>query len=89
MTPDSVISIGQQALQVTLFVAAPPLLAALITGVVISIFQAATQINETTLTFIPKLIVLFIALVVFGPWMLGVLVDYTQRLYASIPGFVG
>jgi flagellar biosynthetic protein FliQ len=89
MTPETVISIGKQALEVTMLVSAPLLLSALITGLLVSIFQAATQINEMTLSFIPKLIVMFLAMIVFGSWMIGVLVDYTQRLFASIPGLIG
>lgn len=89
MTPESVVTIGQQALWITLLVAAPPLLAALVTGLLVSIFQAATQINEMTLSFIPKLVVMFIVLVVFGPWMIGQMVDFTQRMFHLIPNFVG
>ena len=89
MTPESVMTIGQQALQVTLLVAAPMLISALAVGLLISIFQAATQINEMTLSFIPKLLVIFLMMIVFGSWMIGQLVDYTQRLFSSIPGLVG
>lgn len=89
MTPESVISIGQQAIEVTLMVSAPLLISALATGLIVSIFQAATQINEMTLSFIPKLLVMFIVLVVGGPWMIGVMVDYMRRLFESIPGLVG
>ena len=89
MTPESVMTIGQQALQVTLLVSAPMLISALVVGLLISIFQAATQINEMTLSFIPKLLVMFLMIIVFGSWMIGQLVDYTQRLFSSIPGLVG
>lgn len=89
MTPESVITIGQQALEVTILVSAPLLLAALAVGLLVSVFQAATQINEMTLSFIPKLLVMFIVLVVAGPWMLNLLMDYTRRLFSSIPGLVG
>jgi flagellar biosynthetic protein FliQ len=89
MTPESVITIGQQAVEVTLLVSAPLLLSALAVGLLVSIFQAATQINEMTLSFIPKLLVMFIVLVVGGPWMLNLLMDYTRRLFTSIPGLVG
>jgi flagellar biosynthetic protein FliQ len=89
VTPESVISIGQQAIEVTLMVSAPLLISALATGLIVSIFQAATQINEMTLSFIPKLLVMFIVLVVGGPWMIGVMVDYMRRLFESIPGLVG
>jgi flagellar biosynthetic protein FliQ len=70
-------------------VSAPPLLAALIIGLVVSVFQAATQINEMTLSFIPKLIGMFIVLMIAGPWMVNIMVDYVQRLFSSIPGLVG
>lgn len=89
MTPESVITIGQQALEVTILVSAPLLMAALAVGLLVSVFQAATQINEMTLSFIPKLLVMFIVLVMAGPWMLNLLMDYTRRLFSSIPGLVG
>ena len=89
MTPESVMTLGRQALELTLMISAPPLLAALIIGLVVSIFQAATQINEMTLTFLPKLIGLFGVLVISGPWMVGLMVDYIQRLFGSIPWLVG
>jgi flagellar biosynthetic protein FliQ len=89
MTPEAVIELVQQALEVTLLVSAPLLLAALVTGLVVSVFQAATQINEMTLSFIPKLIAVFAAVVLAGPWMVSVLVDFTRRLLGSIPGLVG
>lgn len=89
MTPTTVIEIGRQAIEVTILVSAPLFIAALATGLVISIFQAATQINEATLSFVPKLIVVFITLVVAGPWMITLLTDYMQRLYSSIPSLIG
>lgn len=89
MTPESVLSLAQQALQVTLLLAAPPLLAALLTGLLVSVFQAATQINEMTLSFIPKLLAIFVVLVLFGPWMLGILLDYIRGLFTGIPGMIG
>ncbi len=89
MTPESVLTLAQRALEITLLMSAPPLLAALITGLVVSIFQAATQINEMTLSFIPKLLAIFAVLVVFGPWMLGILLDYIRELFAGIPGMIG
>jgi flagellar biosynthesis protein FliQ len=89
MTPESVISLGQQALLTLLLVAAPMLLAALAVGLLVSIFQAATQINEMTLSFIPKLIAVFATLVIAGPWMTGLLVDYIRRLITGIPGMIG
>ena len=89
MTPESVLTLAQQALQVTLLMAAPPLLAALLTGLVVSVFQAATQINEMTLSFIPKLLAIFVVLVLFGPWMLGILLDYIRELFTGIPAMIG
>ena len=89
MTPATVIEIGRQAVEVTLLISAPLFIAALATGLLISIFQAATQINEATLSFVPKLIVVFVTLIVAGPWMITVLTDYMQRLYGNIPGIIG
>jgi flagellar biosynthetic protein FliQ len=89
VTPDLVINLVQQALEVTILVSAPPLLAALVTGLIVSVFQAATQINEMTLSFVPKLLAVFAAAVLAGPWMLGLIVDFTRRLFSSIPGVVG
>ncbi len=89
MTPSTVIEIGRQAMEITLLVSAPLFLAALVTGLVVSIFQAATQINEMTLTFVPKLIAMFLTLLVAGPWMLTMLVDYMRRLFESIPAMIG
>lgn len=89
MNPDSVVAIVRQALEVAMLVAGPLLLASLATGLLISIFQAATQINEMTLTFIPKLVVMFLVMVILGPWMLELMVDYITRLYGNIPGLIG
>lgn len=89
MTPDTVVTLMRQALEVAMLAAAPLLIASLATGLLISIFQAATQINEMTLTFIPKLVVMFVVLVITGPWTIQLLVDYTQRLLNSIPGIIG
>jgi flagellar biosynthetic protein FliQ len=82
-------AIGQGALELTLLVSAPLLLSALIVGLVVSIFQAATQINEMTLSFIPKLIAIFTALLIAGPWILTMLTDYMRGLLTSIPNLVG
>lgn len=89
MTPESVISIGQHALQVTVLLAAPLLLSALAVGLLVSMFQAATQINEVTLSFIPKLMILVVALMVAGSWMLRLIINYTRQLFESIPGLIG
>lgn len=82
-------TVGSQAMQVTLLLAAPLLLVALLVGLVISIFQAATQINEATLSFIPKLLAVFATLVIAGPWMLEQMLDYMRQLFGSIPQLVG
>ena len=89
MTPGIVMEIGRQAIEVTLVLAAPMLITALVVGLVISIFQAATQINESTLQFVPKLVAMFVVMIFFGPWMLDYLVDYIQRLFNSIPQLIG
>ena len=89
MTPESVMTLGRQAMEITLMVAAPILLVALIIGLIVSIFQAATQINEATLSFIPKLVGIFIAIVVAGPWMLSVMLDYMRQVFTGIPNLVG
>jgi flagellar biosynthesis protein FliQ len=89
MTPESIIIIGQQALVVTAMLAAPMLLSALAAGLLIGMFQAATQINEVTLSFIPKLLVLAAALYVGGGWMLKVIVGYTESLIRGIPSLIG
>ena len=85
MTPENFITLGRQALELTMLIAAPPLLAALIIGLVVSIFQAATQINEMTLSFIPKLLALGLSLALFGGWQLTMMVDYTRDIYKRIP----
>ena len=78
------IDIGQQAIYTALMIAAPMLVLGLVVGVLISIFQAATQINEQTLTFIPKILAIIIALILFGPWMLSTMVEFTTQLFANI-----
>ena len=85
MTPESVMTLGRNAMEITLLVAAPILLTVLIIGLVVSIFQAATQINEATLSFIPKLVGVFVALMFAGPWMLTTMVDYMQLVFTGIP----
>lgn len=89
MTPETVMTIGQHALEMTLMLAAPLLLVVLAIGLLVGIFQAATQINEMTLSFIPKLVGMAAALVIAGPWMLKELVGYTRQLIESIPGLIG
>ena len=89
MSPETVMTIGRQALEMTMLLAAPLLLVALAIGLLVGIFQAATQINEMTLSFIPKLIGMAVALLVAGTWMLRELVSYTRTLIESIPSLVG
>jgi flagellar biosynthetic protein FliQ len=89
VSPELVMNIGRQAIEMTLILSAPLLLAALVIGLIISIFQAATQINEQTLSFIPKLVGMLLVLILAGPWMLQMMVDYIRRLFESIPQIIG
>ena len=89
MSPETVVTVGRHALEMTLMLAAPLLLTALAVGLLVGIFQAATQINEMTLSFIPKLLVLAAALYFGGGWMLKVLVGYTEQLIKGIPALIG
>ena len=89
MTPETVVTIGRQALEITLMLAAPLLITALAVGLIVGIFQAATQINEMTLSFIPKLLAMAAVLALTGPWMLRTLIEYTRNLIQSIPGLIG
>lgn len=89
MTPESVMTLGQQALEITMMVSAPILLTALAVGLLVSIFQAATQINEMTLSFIPKLFSMLTMMIVAGPWMLNLMMDYMRRLFTNIPWMLG
>ncbi|MBR7783012.1 flagellar biosynthesis protein FliQ [Undibacterium luofuense] len=89
MTPDTVMNMGRQAMEVMLMVSAPLLLVALAVGLIVSIFQAATQINETTLSFIPKLLAIFLTLIIAGPWMLTILLDYMRQMFTNIATMAG
>jgi flagellar biosynthetic protein FliQ len=89
MTPETVMTQTRMAMETMLMVAGPLLMVVLIIGLVVSVFQAATQINESTLSFIPKLLGIMLALVVGGPWMLSVLLDFTRRCLTGIPALVG
>jgi len=89
MTPESVVLIGQEAIKITALMAAPLLGSALVVGLLIGMFQAATQIQEMTLSFIPKLAVMALALVMLGPWMIHLLVNFTERLFLNIPALIG
>jgi len=84
-----VFTAGQQGLYLLLMVAAPILIAVLVVGLVVSVFQAATQINEATLSFVPKIVAAVAVLAIAGPWMMSTLVEYLQRTLQSIPGAVG
>ncbi|QGZ62660.1 flagellar biosynthesis protein FliQ [Paraburkholderia acidisoli] len=85
MTPESIMTLSHQAMYVALLMAAPLLLVSLVVGLAVSLFQAATQINETTLSFIPKLIAIAVTLVIAGPWMLTTMLDYMHNMFTSIP----
>lgn len=89
MTPETVITIGQQAMEVAALLAGPLLVASLVIGLLIGVFQAATQINEMTLSFIPKLVVIMVVLMAFGNWMLATMMDFMRRLYENIPFLIG
>jgi len=88
MTPETVVTIGRQGLELMLIVSAPLLLVALVVGIAVSFFQAVTQINEQTLSFLPKLVGVGITAIIAGPWMMTTLVDYIQRTITSIPALV-
>ena len=88
MSPETVVTIGRQALEMMLIVSAPLLLVALGVGLVVSFFQAITQLNEATLSFLPKLVAVAVTLIVIGPWMITTLVDYLQRTLIGIPQMV-
>ena len=85
----TVVGIGQQALEVTILLAAPVMGASMIVGLVVSMIQAATSINEQTLSFIPKLLTIAIVLAVLGKWMLNTIMGFTVRLYENIPNMIG
>jgi flagellar biosynthesis protein FliQ len=89
VTPEDVITVGQQAMEMAAMLAAPLLLSSLAIGLLIGVFQAATQINEMTLSFIPKLVVIMVVLMTAGNWMLTSMTDFTRRLYQSIPFLIG
>lgn len=88
MTTDFVVQMGYQALYTVILVAAPLLLAGLVVGLAIGIFQAVTQIHEMTLTFVPKILAVVFALIIFMPWMLRTLLGFTVRLYSMLPAIV-
>ena len=89
MSQDLIIQIFREVIKTGLIVMAPALLISIVVGLIVSIFQAATQINESTLSFIPRLVVMFLTLIFAGPWMLQLMVDYIRRLFESIPALIG
>jgi flagellar biosynthetic protein FliQ len=89
MTPDTVLEIGQQALKVTALLAAPMLLSVLVIGLIVGMFQTVTSIQEMTLSFIPKLIVLALVLAIAGPWMLNLITDFMVQIFEDIPDLIG
>lgn len=89
LTPDMVIKLAEQSIYLIILISAPLLLIALGVGLLVSVFQAMTQIQEQTLAFIPKILAVFLSLVIFGPWMLTMLLDYTRDLFEQLPRFIG
>ena len=89
MTPESVMALSTEGMKVALALAAPLLLAALISGLVVSLLQAATQINEMTLSFIPKILAVFATTIIAGPWMLNLMLDYMRNLFSNLPTLIG
>lgn len=89
MTPESVMTLGRTALEMTILVASPVLLVTLVVGLVVSVFQAATQINDPSLSFIPKIVAVLATFALAGPWMLTVMTDYMRRVLTGLPGIIG
>lgn len=89
MTPESVMTIGRTALEMTILVASPVLLVTLVVGLMVSVFQAATQINDPSLSFIPKVLAVLVTFALAGPWMLTVMTDYMRRVLTGLPGIIG
>jgi len=85
MTPDMIVHLGSQALKMVLMISAPMLIVGLVVGVIISLFQAVTQIQEMTLTFVPKIIVVFVTMIIAGPWMISTMMDFTRHFFELIP----
>jgi flagellar biosynthetic protein FliQ len=88
MSGDMAIQISRDALSMVMLISAPMLGLGLLVGLMVSVFQATTQIQEQTLAFIPKIIAIFVAILVFGPWMLSLMVDYTREIFTSLPNLV-
>ncbi|APG23770.1 MAG: flagellar biosynthesis protein FliQ [Syntrophotalea acetylenica] len=89
MSPEFAISLGRQAIETVLMLSAPLLLAGMLVGLLVSVFQAATQINEQTMTFIPKIVAVFVTLLICSPWMIRVLVSFTRDIFNQIPTLGG
>ncbi|MDP2266176.1 MAG: flagellar biosynthesis protein FliQ [Thiobacillus sp.] len=89
MTPESVMTIGRTALEITILVASPVLLVTLVVGLMVAVFQAATQINDPSLSFIPKVLAVLLTFALAGPWMLTVMTDYMRRVLTGLPGIIG
>ncbi|MGE6487512.1 flagellar biosynthesis protein FliQ [Paenisporosarcina sp. NPDC076898] len=89
MTPDTVIKLAEQSIYMIIIISAPMLLVALAVGLIVSVFQAMTQIQEQTLAFIPKILAVFLSIVLFGPWMLTILLDFTRDLFQQLPQLIG
>ena len=88
MTVDLIIGLAAEAIKVTLLLAAPMLIVGLVLGLIFSIFQAVTQIQEMTLTFVPKIVAVMVALIVALPWMINLMITYTQKLFSNIPMYI-
>jgi flagellar biosynthetic protein FliQ len=88
MTPEFVIDLGQRTIETALFLSAPILIATLVIGLIVSLFQAVTQINEATLTFLPKILAVALSLIFFFPWMLSLMVDFTRNILINIPTYI-
>lgn len=89
MTPELVVTIGKSTIEMALSLSVPILLCGMAVGLTVSIFQAVTQIQEMTLTFVPKIIAVFVALILFAPWMIQMMVQYTTNLFTNIPNYIG
>lgn len=88
MTPEFVTAIGKETIEVILMVSAPVLIAGMVVGLIISVFQAVTQIQEMTLTFVPKIIVVFLVLLALAPWMMEIMINYTSGIFTNIPNYI-
>jgi flagellar biosynthesis protein FliQ len=85
MTPEFIVDVGRKAIETILLVSAPMLISALVVGLLISVFQAATQINEQTMTFVPKIVAVMVSLILFGSWIIQVLLAFTRGIFETLP----